>query len=155
MANPQSALFAARSPRRSTHVIIDVVYPTLLRFLTGALIAVFCVWLAAGGYNMAIAAGDAFGGNWSKGAEQAVIGGLLLLALLEVIRTLQAYLALGRVRVTFIIDTALVMLIGELMGLWFREYAPEKVLLALGVIITLVALRILTARYSPEDLSQS
>jgi uncharacterized membrane protein (DUF373 family) len=155
MTNPQSALFAARSTRHSTHVIIDGVYPTLLRFLTGALIAVFCVWLAAGGYNMAIAAGDAFSGNWSRGAEQAVIGGLLLLALLEVIRTLQAYLALGRVRVTFIIDTALVMLIGELMGLWFREYAPEKVLLALGVIITLVALRILTARYSPEDLPQS
>ena len=39
---------------------------------------------------------------------------------------------LGRVRVTFILDTALVVLIGELMGLWFREYAPEKVLLGLG-----------------------
>jgi uncharacterized membrane protein (DUF373 family) len=152
MVNPRSTLLAARSTGSSTHVIIDAVYPILLRFLTGALIAVFCVWLAAGGYNMAIAAGDAFSGNWSRGAEQAVIGGLLLLALLEVIRTLQAYLALGRVRVTFIIDTALVMLIGELMGLWFREYAPEKVLLALGVIVTLVALRILTARYSPEDL---
>jgi uncharacterized membrane protein (DUF373 family) len=152
MRNPQSDLFADRSTARSTHVVIDAVYPALLRFLTGALIAVFCVWLAAGGYNMAVAAGEAFGGNWGKGAEQAVLSGLLLLALLEVIRTLQAYLALGRVRVTFIIDTALVMLIGELMGLWFREYAPQKVLLALAVIITLAALRILTARYSPDDL---
>ena len=114
------------------------------------MIAVLCVWLAAGGYNLAVAAGGAFGGNWGKGAEQAVIGGLLLLALLEVIRTLQAYLVLGRVRVTFIIDTALVMLIGELMGLWFREYAPQKVLLSLAVITTLAALRILTARYSPD-----
>ena len=99
---------------------------------------------------MALALADAFGAQWSKGAEQAVLGGLLLLALLEVIRTLQAYLALGRVRVTFIIDTALVMLIGELMGLWFREYAPEKVLLALAVIVTLAALRVVTARYSPD-----
>jgi uncharacterized membrane protein (DUF373 family) len=63
----------------------------------------------------------------------------------------QAYLALGRVRVTFIIDTALVMLIGELMGLWFREYSPEKVALALAVIITLTALRIVTSRYSPDS----
>jgi uncharacterized membrane protein (DUF373 family) len=99
---------------------------------------------------MALALADAFGAGWSKGAEQSVLGGLLLLALLEVIRTLQAYLALGRVRVTFIIDTALVMLIGELMGLWFREYAPEKVLLALAVIVTLAALRVVTARYSPD-----
>jgi hypothetical protein len=36
------------------------------------------------------------------------------------------------------------------MGLWFREYAPEKVLLGLGVIVTLVTLRIVTARFSPE-----
>ena len=80
-----------------------------------------------------------------------IINALVLLALLEVIRTLQAYLKLGRVRVTFILDTALVVLISELMGLWFREYAPEKVLLGLGVIVTLVVLRIVTARYSPES----
>ena len=147
MSNPQSDPPADRV----FHAVIDVLYPLLLRFLTGGLIAVFCVWLAAGGYRLALSAGEAFGGNWSKGAEQAIIGGLLMLALLEVIRTLQAYLALGRVRVTFIIDTALVMLIGELMGLWFREYSLEKVLLALAVIITLAALRILTTRYSPDS----
>ena len=37
------------------------------------------------------------------------------------------------------------------MGLWFREYAPEKVLLGLGVIVTLVVLRIVTAKFSPES----
>jgi hypothetical protein len=63
---------------------------------------------------------------------------------------LQAYLKLGRVRVTFILDTALVVLIGELTGLWFREFAPEKVVLGLVVIVTLVVLRIITARYSPD-----
>jgi hypothetical protein len=36
------------------------------------------------------------------------------------------------------------------MGLWFREYAPEKVLLGLSVIVALVGLRIVTARFSPE-----
>jgi uncharacterized membrane protein (DUF373 family) len=146
MDNPGvNALF-----RLPPHFVVERIFPAILRFLTSALIVVFCVWLAAGGYSMALALGDAFGARWSKGAEQAVLGGLLLLALLEVIRTLQAYLALGRVRVTFIIDTALVMLIGELMGLWFREYAPEKVLVALAVIVTLAVLRVVTARYSPD-----
>ena len=78
-----------------------------------------------------------------------------MLAMLEVIRTLQSYLVLGRVRVTFILDTALVVLIGELMGLWFREYAPEKVLLGLGVIVTLAVLRITTARFSPKSNTAS
>jgi uncharacterized membrane protein (DUF373 family) len=152
MTNPKPDPFADRSTGGTANVIVDMVYPALLRFLTGALIAVFCVWLVSGGYNMAVAACVAFGGNWGKGAEQAIIDGLLLLALLEVVRTLKTYLTLGRVRVTFIIDTALVMLIGEMMGIWFRAYAPEKVLLALAVIISLTVLRILTARYSPDDL---
>ena len=104
--------------------------------------------MLVGGINMAWALGNAFGSGWASAAEHTIINALILLALLEVIRTLQAYLKLGRV--TFILDTALVVLIGELMGLWFREYVPEKVLLGLGVIITLVFLRIVTVRFSPE-----
>jgi uncharacterized membrane protein (DUF373 family) len=131
-------------------VIIDALYPTLIRALIGALIIVLCLWLMVGSVELALALVAAFTGDWATAAEHTIINALVLLALLEVIRTLQAYLQLGRVRVTFILDTALVVLIGELMGLWFREYAPEKVLLGLGVIIALVALRIVTARYSPE-----
>jgi uncharacterized membrane protein (DUF373 family) len=123
-------------------VVVDTLYPALIRILTGLLIVVLCAWMLVGGINMVLALGNAFG---------AIINALILLALLEVIRTLQAYLKLGRVRVTFILDTALVVLISELMGLWFREYAPEKVLLGLGVIVTLVVLRIVTAKFSPES----
>ncbi len=131
-------------------VIVDALYPALIRILTGLLIMVLCAWMLVGGINMVLALGNAFGGGWATAAEHVIINALILLALLEVIRTLQAYLKLGRVRVTFILDTALVVLISELMGLWFREYAPEKVLLGLGVIVTLVALRIVTAKFSPE-----
>lgn len=130
--------------------LVDTFYPVLIRLLTGLLIIVLCVWMVAGGVAMLRTLPAAFSLGWAATAEHAIIDSLILLALLEVIRTLQAYLRLGRVRVTFILDTALVVLISELMGLWFREYAPEKVLLGLGVIITLVALRIVTARYSPD-----
>jgi uncharacterized membrane protein (DUF373 family) len=130
--------------------LVDGFYPALIRLLTGLLIIVLCIWMVAGGVAMLRALPAAFTQGWAASSEQAIINSLILLALLEVIRTLQAYLRLGRVRVTFILDTALVVLISELMGLWFREYAPEKVLLGLGVIVTLVALRIVTARYSPE-----
>jgi len=132
------------------HIIGEALYPALIRILTSLLIVVLCAWMLAGGINMVWALGNAFGGGWASAAEHTIINSLVLLALLEVIRTLQAYLKLGRVRVTFILDTALVVLIGELMGLWFREYAPEKVLLGLGVIVTLVILRIVTVRFSPE-----
>jgi uncharacterized membrane protein (DUF373 family) len=128
----------------------DSVYPALVRTLTGLLIVTLCLWMLAGVVHTLWGLRELFTGGWTALAEHMIVNALIMLALLEVIRTLQAYLKLGRVRVTFILDTALVVLIGELMGLWFREYAPEKVLLGVGVIIALVALRIVTAKFSPE-----
>jgi uncharacterized membrane protein (DUF373 family) len=130
--------------------IRDQAYPLLMRGLSGLLIAALCLWILAGVLHLVTGLGRGGNGAWAHAAEQAIIHALLMLALLELIRTLQVYLTLGRVRVTFILDTALVVLISELMGLWFRELAPEKVLLGLGVIATLVALRIVTTKFSPE-----
>jgi len=131
-------------------VTVDVIYPALVRHLTGLLILALCLWMLAGIIHLVASLRETLAVGWASIAEHVIIKALIMLALLEVIRTLQAYLKLGRVRVTFILDTALVVLIGELMGLWFREYAPEKVLLGLAVIVTLVALRIVTARFSPD-----
>jgi uncharacterized membrane protein (DUF373 family) len=125
-------------------------YPTLVRALTGIVILVLCLWMLAGAVNLLIGLTDIYARGWRGIAEHAIISSLIMLAMLEVIRTLQSYLQVGRVRVTFILDTALVVLIGELIGLWFKEYSAEKVLLGLGVIVTLVVLRIATGRFSPE-----
>ncbi len=133
--------------------VADRIYLGLVRFLTGATIVALCLWMLTGVYGMVRELPAALTGGWAKAAEHAIVDSLILLALLEVIRTLQSYLKLGRVRVTFILDTALVVLIGELIGLWFKEYAPEKVLLGMGVIVSLVVLRIVTTRYPPEGAS--
>jgi uncharacterized membrane protein (DUF373 family) len=133
--------------------VADRIYPALVRLLTVTLIVVLCVWIGAGAVNILLAVGKITNTAWTDAAQRTIVDSLIMLALLEVVRALQSYLKLGRVRVTFIIDAALVVLIGELIGLWFKEYAADKVLLGMGVIVTLVALRIVTARYSPEPHS--
>ena len=70
--------------------------------------------------------------------------------MLEQIRILQSYLALGRVKVTFILDVALVMLIGELTGLWYKEYTLLEVGLHIAVIAVLTLLRIVSICFSPD-----
>jgi uncharacterized membrane protein (DUF373 family) len=124
--------------------------PQVVRFITLLMMLAIGLWMLAGIGQLFMRLPASFAQDWLTDAEHIIVHSLVLLALLEVVRTLQAYLTLGRVRVTFILDTALVVLIGELMGLWFREYAPEKVLLGIGVIVTLVVLRIVTTRFSPE-----
>jgi uncharacterized membrane protein (DUF373 family) len=74
---------------------------------------------------------------------------LIILALLEFIRVLQSYLLLGRVRVTFIIDVTLVVLIGELIGFWYQKVNIHEIFLGIGVITVLVVLRIVTSKFSP------
>lgn len=133
----------------------DRFYLALVRSLTGLAIVALCAWMVVGVMVLVLDLGKVLASGWASVAERAIIDSLIMLALLEVIRTLQSYLKLGRVRVTFILDTALVVLIGELMGLWFREYAPEKVVLGLGVIVALVVLRIVTVRYSPEAAGEA
>lgn len=127
----------------------DRFYPALVRLLIGVLIMALCLWIGAGTVNILVSLGAIVKADWRGIAEHTVVNSLIILALFEVIRTLRAYLELGRVRVTFILDTVIVVLITELMGLWFKKYTIEQVLLSLGVIVTLVALRIVTARYSP------
>ncbi|HEX9626899.1 MAG TPA: phosphate-starvation-inducible PsiE family protein [Acidiferrobacterales bacterium] len=129
--------------------VVDSVYALLIRLLPAALIVVLCLWMLAGIGHMLLGFGRLAGDGWTRLAEHVIVDALIVLALLEVVRTLQAYMKLGRVRVTFILDTALVVLIGELMGLWFKDYQPQKVLLGIGVIVVLVVLRIVTARFSP------
>lgn len=143
---PEKAIMEPASPGSR-------VYSLIIRRLTGLLIAVLCLWVVAG-------IGDSLWElyrawvetSWRASAEHMIVNVLIILALLEILRTLQAYLDLGRVRVTFIIDTALVVLVGELIGLWFNQYQPLKVLLSLAVIGALVGLRIVTASHTKLGL---
>ena len=77
-----------------------------------------------------------------------------MLATFELIRILQSYLTLGRVKVTFILDAALVVLIGELISLWYGDYSVSQVVVNISVIALLIILRIITKKYSPYVLEQ-
>jgi uncharacterized membrane protein (DUF373 family) len=89
-------------------------------------------------------------GEWGHEAEKIIIDVVIILAILELVRTLQSYLELGRVKVTLILDAALVVLIGELISLWYRDYTATEVILSMGVITMLTLLRIITVKFSPE-----
>ncbi|MEJ2691739.1 MAG: phosphate-starvation-inducible PsiE family protein [Candidatus Thiodiazotropha sp.] len=122
----------------------------ITRYLVSGLILALGLWIVGGIYHLAHQLILAVESDWGDHAEKMIIDAVILLAILELIRTLQSYLALGRVKVTLILDAALVVLIGELISLWYRAYTTREVLLSLGVIVILTLLRIVTVKYSPE-----
>lgn len=138
------------SKKNPSYLINPDLYTLMVRILVGGVMLALGLWLAGGIINLLHRLYLAVGHGWSHSAEGMITDVVIMLAVLELVRTLQSYLELGRVKVTLILDAALVVLVGELISLWYREYTPLEVLLSLGVIILLTLLRIITVKYSPE-----
>lgn len=79
-----------------------------------------------------------------------IVDALTLLAVVEVLRTALTYCSDGRVRVTCIVDTVLVVMLTEIISRWFTggEWHPFAILG--GIVITLGLMRIVAIRYSPS-----
>ena len=75
---------------------------------------------------------------------------LTLLAVVEVLKTTLAYCSEGRVRVTFIIDTVLVVMLTEVISRWFTGGEWHQFAILGGILITLGLMRIVAIRYSPS-----
>jgi uncharacterized membrane protein (DUF373 family) len=121
-----------------------------IQSIVGVLMLSLYLWIAAGIIGLIINLQHIVKLGWASVAEHIIIDVVLILAILELIRILQSYLALGRVKVTFILDVALVVLIGELIGLWYKEYTLTEVGLHIAVIAMLTLLRIVSIRFSPD-----
>jgi uncharacterized membrane protein (DUF373 family) len=121
-----------------------------IQSIVGVLMLSLYLWIAAGIIGLIINLQHIVKLGWAGIAEHIIIDVVLILAILELIRILQSYLALGRVKVTFILDVALVVLIGELIGLWYKEYTLTEVGLHIAVIAMLTLLRIVSIRFSPD-----
>ena len=81
--------------------------------------------------------------------RQVLVDTLTLLAVVEVLKTTLAYCSDGRVRVSFIIDTVLVVMLTEVISRWFTSGEWQQFAILGGIILTLGVMRIVAIRYSP------
>jgi uncharacterized membrane protein (DUF373 family) len=81
--------------------------------------------------------------------RQVIVNTLILLALVEVFKTTVTYFREGRVKVTFIVDTILVVMLTEVISQWFKggDWQPLAVLCMILLILGVV--RIMAVRWSP------
>jgi len=94
---------------------------------------------------------------WGSGIPEiskiVIINSLMILALLEVFKTTLTYYAEGRVKVTFIIDTVLVVVLTEVMAFWFKDIEPPRLFMTIALVFTLIIARIFAIRFSPDNLT--
>jgi len=137
-------------PHYSTFILNHEWHAKIIGFLVGLLMLSIYLWIIGGVINLLIHLYQQLLTNWAHSAETMIKEVVILLATFELIRTLQSYLIIGRVKVTFILDAALVVLIGELISLWYGEYSTSQVIINISVISLLTILRIITTKFSPD-----
>lgn len=81
--------------------------------------------------------------------RQVIIDTLILLAVVEVFKTALTYFSEGRVKVTFIVDTILVVMLTEVISQWFKGANLARLGELVGILLTLGVMRILAVRCSP------
>jgi len=138
------------NPTYTTLILSNRWHSRIIGFFIGILMMAIYLWMASGFVNLLLGLYHSYPDHWSRGAEDMIKDTVTMLASFELIRVFQSYLLIGRVKVTFILDVALVVLIGELISLWYAEYNSNQVLLSIFVIAALIALRILTTKFSPD-----
>ena len=80
-----------------------------------------------------------------------IVDTLILLAVVEVFKTTLTYFTEGRVKVTFIVDTILVVMLTEVISQWFQGGDPTHLALLGGILVTLAIIRVLAVRCSPRN----
>ena len=132
-------------------ICFETLCRTVLSLLLLVLLGGMVFGIVAAGFDLLANVEHIFApGGLHHALKELIINALMVLAVFELFRTVKAYFTEGRVKVTYIIDTALVVVITEIMGFWYREVDVKKVALAIALVVTLMGVRIMAIRFSPN-----
>jgi uncharacterized membrane protein (DUF373 family) len=134
-----------------TGICLETLCRTLLSLLLMVILAGMACGVALAAFDLLASGGELLSGHGLHEAlKKLVVNVLMILAVVELFRTVKAYFSEGRVKVTYIIDTVLVVVITEIMGFWYREVEIERVALAIALVVALMGVRIMAIRFSPK-----
>ncbi len=132
-------------------ICFETLSRTLLILLLIVLLTGMSFGIVGAGLDLLAETGHLFATDGlHKALKELIINVLMVLAVVELFRTVKSYISEGRVRVTYIIDTALVVIITEIMGFWYREVEVARVGLAIALMLALMCVRIMAIRFSPR-----
>lgn len=115
----------------------------------------FVIFLAAAG-KMVLEFVDLWKSSLQLVTQVIIVDTLTLLALFEIYLTILTYFKESRVKVTYVVDSVFIIMLSELMKLWFNHQATiETCGLMIAVLFSLAIIRLLTVRYSPSKEQDS
>lgn len=81
--------------------------------------------------------------------QKVLLDTVFILALVEITLTLLGYLKNGRVQVRYIVDTILIIMLNEVVSMWFRHPDLKDAIGISVIILSLTAVRIAVTKFPP------
>lgn len=134
---------------------LSVYFSTLIRVLLNILLMVISLALAIGVYKSATDLLTSLHKPLEVLLEKILLDTVFIVALVEIAITILGYLKDGSVHVRYIVDTILIIMLNEIVGLWFKDASLEKAGSICMIIGVLALVRISVVRFAPADKTET
>lgn len=128
------------------------VWDAAIRFTLSLLIITILIGLVGGVLKTFLDLRLLLSADLEVALRHIIVDALTILAVVEVLKTTLTYCSDGRVRVTFIVDTVLVVMLTEIISRWFSGGEWQQFAVLGGILLTLGTIRVVAVRYSPVSI---
>ncbi len=120
-----------------------------IKIVLSLLIITILLGLTGGVFRIFLNLQTLFNHPIEQALRHLIVDTLIILAIVEVFKTTLTYFSEGRVKVTFIVDTILVVMLTEIISKWFSEAPVSQWLTLGGILLILGIIRIVAVQWSP------
>ncbi len=132
---------------------ITVFFGTGIRLMLNVLVVIIVCALAVGVVKAGVDLFTSLDKPLEVLLQQILLDVVFIVALVEITTTILGYLKDGYVHVRYIVDTILIIMLNEVVTIWFKGASLNEAI-GLGIILlVLAAVRVSTIHWSPETSS--
>lgn len=130
---------------------LTVFYATAIRLLLNVLLIIVILALAVGIVKSGVDLWHSLRQPLDVILQDVLLDVVFIVALVEITLTILGYLKDGHVHVRYIIDTVLIIMLNEVVNMWFKHSSLSNAIGLSVIIATLAAVRVSAVRFSPKD----
>lgn len=132
-----------------------VFFGTAIRFMLNALVVIISLALVVGVVKAGIDLVDLIDKPLETILQSILLDVVFIVALVEITITILGYLKDGAVHVRYIVDTILIIMLNEVVTIWFKGASLDEAIGLALILVALAAVRVTTIRWSAENPAQA
>jgi uncharacterized membrane protein (DUF373 family) len=123
---------------------IAVFFGTAIRFMLNALVIIISIALVAGVVKSGLDLFNSIHKPLETVLQQMLLDVVFIVALVEITTTILGYLKDGFVHVRYIVDTILIIMLNEVVSIWYKGASLQEAIGISIIIATLAVVRVST-----------